>query len=276
MLDAAITSRFASADYTAPDNTNIGNIKSTVDSATYGLAALKVLIDNIDDYVDEEVASIKGVTDKLDTAMVVDGDVYKFTANALEEVAVDISGLSTFDPDTDTVDIGKVNGVAVTNIDDFKAETPTVGEIADEVRAELATELARIDENISAPKALADGELDGISTLIELQVTAAINSAVPTALDAYDIATLTDIQGTLRGSGASEGTVLITDTDDDPIADTDVWVTTDEAGENVVAGTLQTNSNGLVTFWLDAGVTYYVWCQKDGKNFSNPTEFEWL
>jgi hypothetical protein len=53
------------------------------------------------------------------------------------------------------------------------------------------------------------------------------------------------------------------------LQDCDVWVTSDEAGTTVVAGTLQTNASGQVTFYLDAG-TYYVWQQKDGYNFTNP------
>jgi hypothetical protein len=48
-----------------------------------------------------------------------------------------------------------------------------------------------------------------------------------------------------------------------------VWITTDEAGANVVAGALLTNANGEVTFMLDAG-TYYVWRERGGYNFSNP------
>jgi hypothetical protein len=51
-IDAAISTRLASASYTAPDNAGISSIES--------------------------------VTDKLDTAMVLDGSVYQFTANALE------------------------------------------------------------------------------------------------------------------------------------------------------------------------------------------------
>jgi len=53
------------------------------------------------------------------------------------------------------------------------------------------------------------------------------------------------------------------------LQDCDVWVTSDEAGVTVVAGTLQTNASGQVTFYLDAG-TYYVWQQKIGYNFTNP------
>lgn len=38
----------------------------------------------VDDFVDTEVAAIKAVTDKLDTAVELDGAVYRFTTNALE------------------------------------------------------------------------------------------------------------------------------------------------------------------------------------------------
>lgn len=48
-----------------------------------GLATAAALA-TVDDFLDTEVAAIKGVTDKLDTALVLDGAVYQLTANALE------------------------------------------------------------------------------------------------------------------------------------------------------------------------------------------------
>jgi hypothetical protein len=53
-----------------------------------------------------------------------------------------------------------------------------------------------------------------------------------------------------------------------PLADCDVWATTDAAGQNVVASG-KTDNNGDVTFYLDAA-TYYIWRQKAGYNFANP------
>lgn len=44
-------------------------------------------------YVDTEVAAIKAVTDKLNTSIELDGSVYRFTANALEQIS--IGGLGT-------------------------------------------------------------------------------------------------------------------------------------------------------------------------------------
>ncbi len=67
------------------------------------------------------------------------------------------------------------------------------------------------------------------------------------------------------GSGADNVTINIKQ-GGSPVADADVWITNDSAGNNVVAGTLQTDSSGNVLFLLDNGVTYYLWMQKDGSN----------
>jgi hypothetical protein len=73
--------------------------------------------------------------------------------------------------------------------------------------------------------------------------------------------------GSSAGPGADQVTLNFTNTTTGlPIADADVWVTIDAAGAGVVAGTLQTDSAGDVTFLLDAGVTYYAYLQKDGVN----------
>lgn len=73
-----------------------------------------------------------------------------------------------------------------------------------------------------------------------------------------------------RGAGATAKTYTLLDSDDDPISDADIWVSTDDAGENVIAsGT--TDQNGQVTFYLDVG-TVYIWRAKTGYSFTNPDE----
>lgn len=57
------------------------------------------------------------------------------------------------------------------------------------------------------------------------------------------------------------------------VADADVWITSDAGGTTVVAGTLQTDSNGNAQFLLDAGNTYYLWAQKDGANLPQGEQF---
>jgi len=54
-----------------------------------------------------------------------------------------------------------------------------------------------------------------------------------------------------------------------PMDNCAVWITTDVGGANIVAGYKITDSDGQVTFMLDAG-TYYIWRQKGGYDFSNP------
>lgn len=53
-----------------------------------------------------------------------------------------------------------------------------------------------------------------------------------------------------------------------PIPNMDVWVTSDIQGKTLVAGTLRTNSAGMVMFNLTNGNTYYLWTALDGfKNY---------
>jgi len=73
--------------------------------------------------------------------------------------------------------------------------------------------------------------------------------------------------GGTAGSGADTCTLTFTNpTTLLPIADASVWISSDLAGNAIVAGTRQTNSNGNVIFLLDSGSTYYAWLQKDGVN----------
>jgi len=57
----------------------------------------------------------------------------------------------------------------------------------------------------------------------------------------------------------------------EPVADANVWVTADEAGEGAVIISGYTSTLGVVTFYLDTG-TYYYWIEKSGWNFENPFE----
>jgi len=110
--------------------------------------------------------------------------------------AAAVVGLSTFDPATDEVDVGKVKGVGVTDIDDFKAdvsglstldagdlpsEPPSAATIASQVRTNLATELARIDAAISTRLATAGYTApDSAAT-----IAAAVWTAVSRTLTAF-------------------------------------------------------------------------------------------
>lgn len=70
------------------------------------------------------------------------------------------------------------------------------------------------------------------------------------------------------GSGAFQYTITV-QVSGVPKDNVTVWVTTDNLGVNVIASG-QTDSNGNVTFQLDAG-NYYAWCELGGDAFPNPT-----
>jgi hypothetical protein len=74
-----------------------------------------------------------------------------------------------------------------------------------------------------------------------------------------------------QGPGATEYSVLVNDGAGNPIPLCKCWVTSDEAGEVEVSDDLYTNILGEVTFKLDSG-TYYLFMEKTGYTFSNPTE----
>jgi len=81
--------------------------------------------------------------------------------------------------------------------------------------------------------------------------------------------TFSTIVETSKGVGSIEHTITILDVNDNPIDSCEVWVTSDSDGDTLVAGTLLTNVNGQVKFFLDPG-SYYVWRKKAGFNFTNP------
>lgn len=74
-----------------------------------------------------------------------------------------------------------------------------------------------------------------------------------------------------QGSGGCRFLYTVTNQDKvTPIADVNVYVTTDVAGNTIVAGPILTNASGQVLFYLNSGVQYYLWRSKSGYVFTNP------
>lgn len=135
--------------------------------------------------------------------------------------------------------------------------------------AQPGDEMALVDGAITAAK-IAEG---AIQASIEADSIADIADAVwdePIAdhVGAGTTGKILNTRTTL-GSGAVNFTYTLTSSvDGSPIAQADVWVTTDSDGTNVIArGT--TDDMGQVTFYLDPG-TYYIWRAKSGWIFVNP------
>jgi hypothetical protein len=88
--------------------------------------------------------------------------------------------------------------------------------------------------------------------------------------DQFD-AIIAAVVGAAPGMGGTVKPITVT-VAGQPSADTAVWITTDQAGQVLIAGELFTDAFGVVNFMLDTG-SYYAWVQKSGYNFSNPTAF---
>jgi hypothetical protein len=80
---------------------------------------------------------------------------------------------------------------------------------------------------------------------------------------------LGQVGNSTTGLGAIAHTITV-EVDAVAISGAEVWITSDEAGNNIVAGTVTTNAQGNANFWLDAG-DYYVFIRASGQNFTNPT-----
>jgi len=71
------------------------------------------------------------------------------------------------------------------------------------------------------------------------------------------------------GRGGDAWTYTVTDSSTaQPIADCEVWATTDAPGVNIICHAY-TNVSGVVTFYLPSG-TYYIWRRAAGYTFTNP------
>lgn len=71
------------------------------------------------------------------------------------------------------------------------------------------------------------------------------------------------------GLGSVVTTLTVQSTANQPVPMCSVWITTDSAGRNVVAGALPTNVNGQVVFLLDPG-NYFIWRRHPSVAFENP------
>ncbi|HUX00910.1 MAG TPA: hypothetical protein VMY35_08010, partial [Phycisphaerae bacterium] len=156
-VDTALTDY--GANTTAPDNTNIVNIHNIVKAGGTGdAAAIKAKTDGLNFTGTDVKATLDGeevVTDaasRLASKADVSGlstltaqaarDAMKLapTAGAPDAGSVDkhLDDASTFDPASDEVDIGKVKGVAVAGVADFKATGFSTHSAGDVVTALLA------------------------------------------------------------------------------------------------------------------------------------------
>jgi hypothetical protein len=190
------------------------------------------------------------------------------TAFPLKSADTGATQVARVGADSDTLETlsDEIDGIK-TVVDDILEDTGDLGVVVVEAVEDSITDLS-----LSAAAII---EIQtGLATTLHLQEVEDKIDTIDTNVDAVLVDTGTTIPALIAPLTAGIGAVAKTYTEKDAstglgIADVTVWVTTDLAGANVVASGL-TNSSGQVIFYLDSGVTYYIWRQKDGIDFINP------
>ncbi|MFN7318009.1 MAG: hypothetical protein ACK5S6_00735, partial [bacterium] len=179
----AVSSRLASAGYTAPDNTSI--------------------------------AAVKIVTDKLDSALVLDGSVYQFTSNALENA----TGL-------DAVALRAAIGLASANLDTQLADLPTSGEIATGVWGALVADHT-VNNSFGAKLLIASNPQRSVQVTGSHHIAADVHEFQPNVLTSNAIAAsaITEIQSNLAIEATAQSIKSKTDNLPSDPADQSVLIT---------------------------------------------------
>lgn len=180
---------------------------------------------------------IGAIVDKLDTALELDGAVYRFTANALENLPLTVADIAA----------------AV-----WSATVRTLTSIQDS--AGITTLLSRVT-----------GAVALASTALSNLVWTDTKAGYIDAPIANILAAIALISGGV-GTGPTPKTYTIT-VDGVPCADVLVIMSTDEAGTFPIHSG-RTNALGKITFYPDlpAGTKVYLWRYKTGVSFVNPDE----
>ena len=211
-------------------------------------------------------------TDKLQVHLVeLDNDVItaaSIAANAIgaSELAADAAGEIADAVWDEAVSAHQTAGSTGEAIEDAAASGPSAATIADAVWDEaLSAHLTAGSTGDALDDAGGAASDPWTTTLPGSYSSGQAGWILGTRLDAK----VSAVSGNDPGAGAVEFTYTLTEVGSgDPIADADVWVSTDSLGSNVVASG-RTDQDGEITFYLDAG-TVYVWRQKSGWNFVNP------
>ncbi len=173
----------------------------------------------------------------------------------LQVDAVEISSSSTA-ADNVEANIGNLDA-SIAGLNDLSAE---------DVNAQVDAALADYDPPTKAEMDAALAALDlGGSSLTVGDIADAVwdeaqsgHTTVGT-FGSYLDAKVSSVSGT-SGSGADECTITIAE-DGVGVPGATVWITTDAAGNTVVAEGKRTNDSGQVTLFLDDGSAYYLWAQ---------------
>ena len=238
-----------------------------------------------------------------DNTQIVECIFYDITgANDIEDSGTDTQIVDNAIGGIRSTDVQSVNGTSVSGPDDLKADLTTLEADTTTLKADTTTLKADTTtlkaDTITIISDVADVQTDTaeiVSDLNDIQDATSgvnVNFVEEVALSAKvgdnfelffqnigaDTPKRVDDVGSniIASAGADDVTIGITDdglVTGTPIADAQVWITSDASGSTLVDGTYTTPSSGLITFRLDAGVTYYLWAQKDSRQFNAGTAF---
>lgn len=276
-LDATITSRLASLSYTAP--LDAAGTRSAVGLTS---ANLETLLNALAGYIDTEVGAIKAVTDKLETTIELDGVVYRFTVNALEQAPVGGGGGSTDWTSDERTAIRSILGVPTsgTTPDDPSAGIlDTIRDSSVAIKADTDSLLTRIPSTLFAGitrlarwLGLIAGKTADASTLAELNATTGgttfnnTTDSLEAIRDRGDVAWITGSGGGGGGTGTGAYALTITVNDGATVLEN----ATVRLSSGVTTLTALTDSAGQVVFGVDAA-TWSLVIVKSGYAFTPTT-----
>lgn len=200
-------------------------------------------------------------------------DCNTISASLNDPTAAAIADAVWDETSTGHVSAGKAGQQIWTDVDAILADT-------DEVQADLA-DGGRLDlliDTICAVTAavIADAVWDEAASAHDTEDSFGnvVNDLTEESGGTYRFTEAALAQGP-PGGAAIAGAVtwiytLTSSVDGTAVVGAEVWVTSDEGGDNLLASGV-TDSDGKVTFYLDEG-TVYVWRQKPGWDFDNPDE----
>lgn len=256
-LDAAVSSRLATAGYTAPDNTNIGNIITAINHATYGLNALLTAINTrlaTASYTAPDNASITAILE--DTATTIPALIAALNnLSSAQAQAAAAAALTAYDPPTKSELDSAVSPLATA------AAVAAMRGADDDTLKTLSDQIDGISggggDATAANQATIIGHLEDMKGATFSETTDSLEAI----RNRGDVAWLTG--GGASGSNAVE--ITVTDGEDVPIQEVKVEIWNSDESVLVTYGT--TDAEGVVNLTANDG-TYRVRMIKGGWSFT--------
>ena len=274
-LDGAAMVGTNGANTTVPD---AAGTAATLHGTTDGkIDVIDANVDQIETAVITNAAGVDIAADiialKAETASILDDtDLIDDGTNGLAAIKAEVEGIGGITPNAVVPDVAGTAQAAIT-----AAHVATDADISDaydrigDVETLQTTTLARIGAFTGT----------GVNTVLGfLKAVCSKVATLPSDIGGTFAATTDSLEAisegvnTIGGTGATEETYTVTDSVSGlPLDGVTVWVTTDEAGANVIASGA-TDASGEYSFYHDlaTGTAIYMWRQHAGYNFSNPDE----